>query len=148
MKKTLALLILLFPLAIQAQIDSSQSAHVYKTEIKVSESIPKSVYLVGDSKPQFPGGPEAMNNYIAEQLKYPVEAINNQTSGRVKLKFIIDSIGKICCINYIGENSGYGFEEEAIRIFRQMPLWIPATLRNRPVAVYYQLVVGFQYQEE
>ena len=113
-----------------------------------SDKVPLNVYLISTLKPQFPGGKEAMMEFISTNLIYPKTAIENKIEGKVVLKFIIDSLGKICCIDFIGPPLGYGLESEAIRIVKTMPLWIPAAIDDMPVAVYYRLPIVFKYYEE
>lgn len=112
------------------------------------ELMPDNVFLISTLKPQFPGGKEAMINFISQTLTYPKQAIENKIEGKVILKFIIDSLGKICCIEVIGKPIGYGLEEEAIRIVKAMPQWTPAYIDDEPVAVYYRLPITFKYYEE
>lgn len=120
----------------------------YKTSATVNEKIPDNIFLISTIKPQFPGGRTAMIDFISKNLKYPKSAIDNKIEGKVLLKFIVDSIGKICCVDIVGEPIGYGLEEEAIRIIRSMPNWTPAYTDDRPVAVYYRMPITFKYFEE
>lgn len=89
-----------------------------------------------------------MINFISNTLKYPKGALDNKIEGKILLKFIIDSLGKVCCIDIVGEPIGYGLEEEAIRIVRSMPLWSPAYQDDKPVSVYYRMPIMFKYYEE
>lgn len=120
----------------------------YKTSATISEKIPDNIFLISTVKPQFPGGRTAMIDFISNNLKYPKAAIDNKIEGKVLLKFIVDSIGKICCVDIVGEEIGYGLEEEAIRIIRSMPNWTPAYTDDKPVAVYYRMPITFKYFEE
>jgi hypothetical protein len=43
---------------------------------------------------------------------------------------------------------GFGLEQEAIRLKKNMPKWIPASLNGNHVAVYNQLPITFKYYEE
>ncbi len=119
-----------------------------KTSTIINEKTPDNIFLISTIKPQFPGGRTAMIDFISNNLKYPKAAIDNRIEGKVLLKFIIDSIGKICCVDIVGEPIGYGLEEEAIRIVRSMPNWTPAYTDDRPVAVYYRMPITFKYFEE
>lgn len=120
----------------------------YKTTMVVNEKIPDNIFLISTIKPQFPGGRTAMINFISNTLKYPKGALDNKIEGKILLKFIIDSLGKVCCVDIVGEPIGYGLEEEAIRIVRSMPLWSPAYQDDKPVSVYYRMPIMFKYYEE
>ncbi|MFM9944964.1 MAG: energy transducer TonB [Bacteroidia bacterium] len=132
---------LLIPLSMETKADKNKLQ-------EQPDKIPNNVFLISTVKPQFPGGRDAMIRFISNELNYPKQAIENKIEGRVTLKFIVDSLGKICCVGVIGEQIGYGLEEEAIRIVRAMPLWIPASQDNLPVAVYYRMPITFRYYEE
>jgi len=119
-----------------------------KATTAFNEKIPENIFLISTVKPQFPGGRTAMIEFISKNLKYPKAAMNSKMEGKVLLKFIIDSLGKICCVDIVGEPIGYGLEEEAIRIIRSMPLWTPAYTDEIPVAVYYRMPITFKYYEE
>ncbi len=149
-KFLLAFFILHFSIYCLGQSDISQTTNaLIKDSVIVKEDIvPEDVFLITTSKPFFPGGRSAMIDFISENLHYPKSAIDNNIEGKIILKFIIDSEGKICCIDIIGEAIGYGLEEEAIRIVKGMPRWYPAYMDDRPVAVYYRLPISFKYYEE
>ncbi len=120
----------------------------YKITKGVNEKIPDNIFLISTIQPQFPGGRSAMIDFISNTLKYPKGALENKIEGKILLKFIIDSIGKVCCVDIVGDPIGYGLEEEAIRIIRAMPLWTPAYLDYKPVSVYYRMPINFKYSEE
>lgn len=114
----------------------------------IPEKVYKEVHLITDTKAIFPGGRDSMIKFITNELRYPYKALKSKTDGKVVLNFIVDSLGKICCIKNNGRNDEYGFEDEAIRIISRMPDWIPATKDNKPVNSYYQLPIVFRYYEE
>lgn len=114
----------------------------------IPERVYNEVHLITDTKAKFPGGRDSMILFITNELRYPSKAIKSKAEGRVVLNFIVDSVGRICCIKNNGKKDIYGFEEEAIRIISRMPIWIPATKDNKPVNSYYQMPITFRYYEE
>lgn len=92
--------------------------------------------------PEFPGGKEKMQQYISSEMKYPKEALKNNIQGRVAVTFYVDTLGKIRDIQVL-KGIGYGCDEEAIRIVRSMPKWIPATLSDKPVKIQMNLPIVF-----
>ncbi|MCC6722228.1 MAG: energy transducer TonB [Bacteroidia bacterium] len=114
----------------------------------IPERVYNEVHLITDTKAKFPGGRDSMILFITNELRYPTQAIKNKAEAKVVLNFIVDSLGRICCIKNNGKKDIYGFEEEAIRIISRMPIWIPATKDNKPVNSYYQLPITFRYYEE
>lgn len=77
------------------------------------------------SVPQFPGGKEALDNYIATNLKYPERPMNQGIEGIVQVEFTVNtdgSIGSIKIVRLVDPD----LEAEAIRLVKSMPAWIPA----------------------
>lgn len=75
--------------------------------------------------PEYPGGKEAMEKYIAENMKYPQTAIDNGIEGVVSVAFTVKadgSIGNIKIVRMIDPD----LETEAIRLVKNMPNWTPA----------------------
>ena len=75
--------------------------------------------------PQFPGGKEALDNYITTNLKYPERPLNQGIEGVVKVEFTVNtdgSIGSIKIVRLVDPD----LEAEAIRLVKSMPAWIPA----------------------
>lgn len=103
-----------------------------------------------------------MKQFIAENLEYPEEALNNKTEGTVFVKFDIDHQGNVIEAKAIS-GPGLGCEEEAIRLVKllkyrvekprglrviyhknlQIHFRLPATPRTMPVeqAVQYNYTV-------
>ena len=96
-----------------------------------------------ESMPEFPGGIEGLNTYLAERLTYPKYAREHKIKGRVILSFLIDSYGTIRDIKVV-RGIGGGCDQEAIRVIRQMPAWKPAYQNGQPVSVQFTLPINFQ----
>lgn len=94
--------------------------------------------------PKFYRGDDAMMKFIMENLKYPEEAVANNISGTVRVKFTIDSNGTVKNPTIIGNQKlGYGCEKEAIRVIENMPRWNPALMNGVPISCYFNLPVRF-----
>lgn len=52
-------------------------------------------FVVIEAEPQFPGGVEALLNYVASHVKYPALAQNNGVECLVHVKFIVNEDGSI-----------------------------------------------------
>lgn len=63
------------------------------TNAEKSESM--TAYYKAEQMPVFPGGMEALSKFIATNLTYPAEAIENKVQGTVYVQFIVDKDGKI-----------------------------------------------------
>lgn len=106
------------------------------------------VFKVVEKMPSFPGGRDAMNIFIQENLQYPTEAVKNSVEGTVKIQFIVTSTGEFTEASLIRglttADSDYGINDEALRLVNSMPDWIPGTQRGIPVAVEVTLPIQFK----
>lgn len=75
-------------------------------------------------KPIYPGGPQAMKKFIAENLKYPEEALTHKIEGTVTLKYGIDHNGVVDEVKVIA-GLGHGCDEEAIRLVKLFRFEVP-----------------------
>lgn len=105
------------------------------------------VFVVVEEMPRFPGGDQALLNYLSENLRYPSLAIESKIQGLVVVQFIIDEFGQISG-PVVLRGIGGGCDEEALRVIQKMPAWKPGKQRNRPVKVRYNLPVRFQLKTE
>ncbi len=99
-------------------------------------------YTIVDEMPQFPGGTEALYRYLGENIIYPTRALYDSVEGRVFVNFTVNEDGSISNIIVI-RGPGHGLDEEAIRLVKNMPQWIPGRLDGKPVSVKYNLPVKF-----
>lgn len=76
----------------------------------------------------FPGGRQALLEYVQKNFHYPKEALNRRISGIVKIYFEVDKTGELGNVKPLSQILiGFGLEEEAVRIIKSMPIWIPAS---------------------
>nr|WP_236023438.1 energy transducer TonB [Chitinophaga chungangae] len=94
-------------------------------------------------KPWFPGGKAGLAKYFETNLQYPEEARKNNVEGRIKVSLIVTEKGKVKDIETTGEHIGFGLEEEAIRLVRAMPDWVPGRQGGRAVKVKMTVPVDF-----
>lgn len=104
------------------------------------------VFTYVQQMPEFPGGMDALNRYIVDNIRYPEEAREKGIQGRVVPRFLVSPEGKINNITTIREVGG-GCSQEAIRVVSGMPDWKPGRQNGRAVSVYYMLPVMFSLQE-
>jgi len=83
-------------------------------------------------KPVYPGGLKAMREFIAEELKYPAEALEHRKEGIVRLKYDIDYKGNVF-ETHVLSGIGYGCDEEAERIVRKLKFNVDRTRKVKVV---------------
>lgn len=103
------------------------------------------VYRGGvEINPEFPGGEEAMMQFLTSNLKYPGRWINAGVSGTVYLSFVVNSKGEVTSAEVLrGIYESRDFENEALRVVAMMPKWKPGRQNGRSVSVYFTLPVRF-----
>ena len=100
------------------------------------------VYDMVEQAPAFPGGPQAMMQFIKDNLKYPQIAKENGIQGRVILQFVVDETGQVTDPKVI-RSIDPSLDTEAIRLVLSMPRWIPGMQDGKAVAVKYTFPVMF-----
>jgi protein TonB len=105
----------------------------------------KNVYpnKAADIKPLPVGGAQGWMSYLQKNLIYPEDARHQHISGKVQLSFIVEKDGSISDIT-VEQSAGHGFDEEAIRVLQQSPVWQPGIKDGQPIRIRYRLPVNFQ----
>lgn len=107
--------------------------------------IPKdtTVYRVVEVMPSYPGDMEAFYKFLAQQMHYPKEALENGIEGRVVVRFVVEEDGRLTHFEAISSPSPL-LSNEAIRVLSQMPRWNPAKRMGRNVRCQYNIPVMFR----
>lgn len=103
---------------------------------------PKKVYDYIENMPTFNGN---LNQWLLQNMKYPVEAMNKKEQGKVIVQFIVSENGEVSEPKIIRSVSP-ALDKEACRIVLAMPKWTPGKLKGKPVAVRYMLPITFRLQ--
>lgn len=103
------------------------------------------VFVVVEDQPQFPGGNAAMMKFLGENIKYPVEAQQKGTEGRVIVNFVVEKDGSLSDFNVVNSIDPL-LDAEALRVLESMPKWIPGKQRGEEVRVRFTLPVVFRLQ--
>lgn len=82
------------------------------------------VFYRPDIRPQFPGGKEALDKFIAKNLHYPKDAYEQKIDGTVVVSFIVSREGDINGLTVISSLHP-SLDSEARRLVRSMPKFIP-----------------------
>jgi TonB family protein len=100
------------------------------------------VFEVVEQKPQFPGGQQALMQYLSANINYPKRAREQGVDGRVIVQFIVKKDGSISQIKVV-KGLGSGLDEEAIRLVESMPNWQPGVQGGSKVNVQHTLPIKF-----
>lgn len=105
------------------------------------------IFIEVEKNPEFPGGNPAFMKFLAERIKYPVIALENNEQGRVVANFVVEKDGSISNIKVI-KGVTAGLDAEALRLLNSMPNWKPGEQHNQPVRVRFTLPIVFRLQGE
>ena len=140
MKKIVLLFgLLLFALNIQAQIAMENGN---ATDCATTE--PVYDFQKVDKQPKFPGGMTSLQSYINRNLKYPQISRENNSQGRVIVRFIIDSNGVVTNPQVVRSSGDCNLDMEAVRVIESMPKWKPGKHKGKPVRVLFTFPVIFR----
>lgn len=98
-----------------------------------------------EKMPEFAGGQAALLRYLRDHLRYPSQALREGAEGRVFMSFVVRADGTIAEVSVL-KGLGFGLDEEALRVVRQMPAWTPGYQAQRAVAVRFTLPITFKLQ--
>lgn len=135
---------------INAEIDQETYFEDYTPTLSFEEEeeeiiAEEEIFVVVESMPSFPGGMNKLMVYLQNNIHYPQLAKDLGIQGRVFVTFVIEKNGSVNDVMLL-RGIGGGCDEEAIRVVKNMPKWIPGSQRNIPVRVQYNLPINFKLQ--
>ena len=95
--------------------------------------------------PEFPGGDQALFDFVSKNVVYPEEAKDKEIAGRVLVSFVVEKDGSIGEVKVV-QGIGGGCDEEAVRVVKAMPKWKPGKDKGKPVRVSYMMPFTFKLQ--
>lgn len=97
-----------------------------------------------DMLPQYPGGYNALKEYLKKNISYPESERASGIQGQVFVGFFIETDGRITDIQ-IEESLSKALDEAAVAAIKKMPNWIPAIKGGNPERVKHILPVMFRF---
>lgn len=108
------------------------------------DSASNSILDISEQMPSFPGGEQAFFKFLAQNIRYPGIARDQGLQGKLYIEFVVTKQGHITDVKIIKGTIGGGCEEEALRIIKSMPDWIPGKQNGDLVNVRYRMPIIFQ----
>lgn len=131
---------------INAEARADEALEFTRVEVKEEvEEAEEEVFLVVEEDPEFPGGLEALSKFIADNIKYPQLAKENNITGRVFVSFVVEKDGRVGQVKILRDIGG-GCGNEAVRVVKLMPKWKPGKQRGKAVRTQFNLPVNFDLQ--
>jgi TonB family protein len=133
-----------YTIPIQFAMDGDKMAkqELFPPRPKVPTQRPDGVYIVVEEMPEFPGGFEALRNFIASTVKYPPDALKDGILGKVFVTFTVKADGTVGDAK-IARGVHPLLDDEAVRVVNSMPAWKPGKQGGEAVSVSYTVPVQF-----
>ena len=102
-------------------------------------------FNVVEDMPAFPGGMEAMIQFLSSNIQYPADAKKQKVDGRVLVNFVVEKDGSITEIK-VPKPGFPSLDAEAIRVVKVMPKWKPGYQRGQAVRVQFTMPINFSLE--
>ena len=104
--------------------------------------------MVSTIMPQYPGGEEARVKFLQENIIYPKNAQEAGIEGKVLVGFVVEIDGSLTDFRIVRLRYPLPLvDEEALRVAKLMPKWIPGKQNGKPIRVQYHMPIYFLLDE-
>lgn len=114
---------------------NAQKTVVSQTNQKVFDTV--------EQMPEYPGGMQAMIEFLQTNMKYPEDAAKQKVEGRVMVQFVVEIDGSVSDV-HVAKQVFPSLDAEAVRVVQAMPKWTPGKEKGRVVRVKYLLPIVFR----
>ena len=127
--------------------DDRNVVREHKDEVIVEEKTPEpeQVFTAVEQMPAFPGGDAELMKYLSSHINYPPMAMENNIQGRVIVQFVVTKTGKVGEVRVV-RGVDRDLDNEAVRVVKSLPDFIPGKMNGQAVNVWYTLPVTFKLQ--
>lgn len=119
----------------QAPIDVKHEVHDVVDDLKDVIDYP-------DQDARYIGGISRLQEFIADEVNYPQEAIEMNIQGKVFVIFVVEKDGRLSNVS-IDRGVHPLLDQEAIRLIKKMPRWKPGKMGKLPVRTRCRLPINF-----
>lgn len=108
-----------------------------------------SVKKAAEKMPEYPGGLAAMMKSLIDEIKYPESALKEGISGKVVVKFIVNTDGTMSDFEIV-RSQNEELDAEAIRAIKAAlkEKWTPGMENGKPVRCTFTLPVNFSLKSD
>ena len=114
---------------------NAQKTVVSQTNQKVFDTV--------EQMPEYPGGMQAMIEFLQTNMKYPEDAAKQKVEGRVMVQFVVETDGSVSDV-HVAKQVFPSLDAEAVRVVQAMPKWTPGKEKGKVVRVKYLLPIVFR----
>lgn len=112
-----------------------------------SERIYQDIPSPNGKQAEFPGGISALMKVLSENIVYPEYCWQNNIEGKVLVEFVICKDGSVGQTEVI-KSAHPLLDEEAVRVVKLLPKWLPAELDGEKVDFYFTLPITFRIPQD
>lgn len=115
-------------------------------ELKECESVIDETdkpFTIVEEMPYFVGGRDSLMAFIGKHLRYPAEAVEKGIEGRIIIRFVVTKLGKVRDVQVLRGIDPI-CDNEALRVIRMLPDWIPGKQNKQNVSTYYTIPIIYR----
>ena len=109
--------------------------------LKTKESRDSTIYEDFEFPAEFPGGQEALKEYLKKEFRYTRKSLEKITRDRIILRFTINVDGTLSDIEIVRGSGNKRLDKKAVRVVKNMPRWKPASEAGRIIPIRYYLPI-------
>lgn len=95
-----------------------------------------------DIEGQYPGGIDAMREFLSNNIKYPEISMELGDQGKVFVEFIIEKDGRLTNLEILRGVSAE-IDRETLRVIGLMPSWTPAIYKRKYVRARARIPINY-----
>lgn len=130
------------------EIDTSAEAqNRWPCPVAVKESTNPAVFSVVEQMPEYPGGTNALLQFIGKEVQYPQYSRDNDIQMKVMLQFVVMEDGSIGWVGPFSPAERHTeLTDEGIRVLLKIANFKPGMQNGKAVKCFYNLPLNFRLQ--
>lgn len=92
------------------------------------------IFTIVEQQAEPAGGWDSFYEFLGKNMKYPAQARRMGIEGKVFVTFVVEKDGSITDVKVL-KGIGAGCDQEALRVIKAYPEWMPGKQRGKPVRV-------------
>jgi TonB family protein len=104
-------------------------------------------YEYVEELPEYPGGFRAIVQFLADNIHYPTDALRDNITGKVYVRFVVDTTGQVVG-PVVMRGIGGGCDVEAVRVIKRLARFKPGRQNGKAVSVYFNVPVAYKISKE
>ena len=139
----ISLCAVLLPLACLAQqsVERNSKQDNCRAENEVCQQ--DAIYRSVQQPPEYPGGQDALMDFLAQEIQYPKAAIERNVQGKVVVAFVVEKDGSVSNVKVV-RSVDPDLDAEAVRVCKTLAGFKPGRQNDQIVRVWYTLPISIK----